>query len=268
MIIFKTFSKATSAALLLFTFFVSSYSEAQPNVDITLVDNGNNELEVRVRPDGPFDGIFSGLVFSIKWSTADSADLGAILQGLPALGYIPIAKSGDQTDTLGDRYQIFAGFGFNPLSTFGASWIGNTEYTIMTIPVLNNSSSFEIVNDAWTAGVNGDFFISLAGQNKTGIIYPTISTNVPLSPEQTYTVNILPNPNKGEFTMVFATEQTENYIIEIVNSLGQVLYTDRLESFSGEFRYEYDLSAQTAGVYFIKITSENENNSVHRIVVE
>jgi len=265
--IFNTLSKAISSALLLCAIFVSTSSIAQPNVDITLVDNGNNELEVRVRPDGPFDGIFSSLVFTIKWATVDGADLGAIQQGLPELGYIPTNKSGDQTDTLGDRYQIFAGFGFNPLSTFGASWTANTEYAIMTIPVLNNSSTFEIVNDAWTAGFNGDYYVSLAGQNKTGIIYPTISTSVPMGPQQDHFVNIVPNPNQGEFTMEFITDHSDDYIIELVNSVGQVIYTKQLDDFSGEYRYEFDLSAESAGVYFLKITGEKDN-SVHRVVVK
>lgn len=266
--IFNSISRAISSALLLCAIFISTSSTAQPNVDITLVDNGNNELEVRVRPDGPFDGIFSSLVFTIKWATVDGADLGAIQQGLPELGYIPTNKSGDQTDTLGDRYQIFAGFGFNPLSTFGASWTANTEYAIMTIPVLNNSSTFEIVNDAWTAGFNGDYFVALAGQNKTGIIYPTITTSVPLGLEQAYTINVLPNPNQGKFTMEFTTEQTDDYLIELVNSVGQVLSTMQLEKFSGEYRYSYDLSTQSSGVYFLRITSEDENISVHPVVVD
>lgn len=267
MTIFNTISRAIAAAVLLCAMLSGTSSTAQPNVDITLADNGNNELEVRVRPDGPFDGIFSSLVFTIKWATADGADLGAIQQGLPELGYIPTSKSGDQTDTLGDRYQIFAGFGFNPLSTFGASWTANTEYAIMTIPVLNNSSTFEIVNDAWTAGSNGDYFVSLAGQNKTGVIYPTIGTSVPMGPEQAFNVNIVPNPNQGEFTMEFTTVNSNNYSIELVNSVGQVLHTKQLEDFSGEYKHDIDLSSESAGVYFLKVSS-GEESSVHRVVVK
>jgi len=268
MSLINTTSRTISAILLLITIFIGTSSKAQqPNVDITLVDNGNNELEVRVRPDGPFDGIFSSLVFTIKWTASDSADLGFVQQVMPESGYIPTSKSGDQTDTLGDRYQIFAGFGDFPLSNFGASWTANTEYAIMTIPVLNNSSTFEIVNDAWTAGFNGDYFISLAGQNRTGIIYPTISTSVPMGPEQAYNVNIVPNPNQGEFTMeFFTTDKTEDYVIELVNSVGQGLYTKQLDDFSGEYRYEFNLSAESSGVYFLKISGEKDS-SVYRVVV-
>jgi len=244
---------------------ISNTISAQPIVDIVLVDNGNNELEVRVRPDGPFDGIFSSLVFTIQWTTSDMADLGFVMQNSPESGYVPISKSGDQWDDNGNRYQIFAGFGFNPLSTYGASWTANTEYTLMTIPVQNNSSVFNIVNDSWTNSMNGDYFVSLAGLNKTGIIY-SIATNILVGPSENYNVNILPNPNQGEFAMEFTTDQQDDYSIELVNSVGQVLFSQQLEKFSGVYNYKFDLTAESSGVYFLKVAGKTDN-TVHRIVV-
>ncbi|MCB0794933.1 MAG: hypothetical protein KDB88_09365, partial [Flavobacteriales bacterium] len=51
-----------------------------PLVDITLVDIGNNELEVRLRPDADFDELLSSISFSIRWNTASGANLGNVTQ--------------------------------------------------------------------------------------------------------------------------------------------------------------------------------------------
>mgnify|MGYP000982236515 CR=1 FL=1 len=88
-----------------------------------------------------------------------------------------------------------------------------------------------------------------------------------MGPQQAFNVTIVPNPNQGEFTMEFTTDNSNNYDIELVNSVGQVLYTKRLEDFSGEFNYDVDLSSESAGVYFLKISSE-EDSSVHRVIVK
>lgn len=241
--------------------------QAQPNVDITLVDNGNNELEVRVRPDAGFDGIFSSLVFTLRWNANDGADLGAISQVVPTIAYMPISKSGDQTDDNGDRYQVFAGFGFSPLSTFGVNWDPNTEYTLMTIPVVNGASAFELVNDNWTDANNGDYYISLGGQDRTGIIYFTNTVSVEMGPDQTYNVEVLPNPNQGDFTMVFTTSELNDHSIELVNSLGQVLYQENLKQFTGTYRHQFNLKDEGAGVYFLRINGEKDG-AVHRVVVK
>lgn len=240
-------------------------SAQQPTVDITLVDNGGSELEVRVRPDGPFDGIFSALLFTIRWNAADGADLGAVDQtGLLADDYMPLSKSGDQTDANGDRYQIFAGFGFGSLASFGANWEAGMEYTLMTIPVLNGSSAFQLVNDSWTDANNGDFFISLGGVESTGIIYST-SVSVEAGANDIYDLNILPNPNNGNFTVQLDAEGLQNAELQLVNALGQVLFSQQLNN--GQFIRQFDLTQEGQGVYFLRLENEKEI-AVHRIVVE
>ena len=254
----------------LFTAFLaillSSSSTAQPNVDITLLDNGNNELEVRIRPDGPFDGIFSSLAFTIRWNENDGADLGFVSQTAPSIFYMPTGKSGDQIDDNGNRYQIFAGFGFSSLSANGAAWVANTEYTIFTIPVLNGTSAFEIVNDNWTNEMNGDYFVSLGGVNTTGMIYST-ATGIEVGPREDLILNVHPNPNNGEFTLDITSEHSSDLNIEILNSVGQIMRTESLENFSGTYKNDLDLTSESKGVYFIRISNE-ENSTIHRFVVE
>ena len=86
---------------------------------------------------------------------------------------MPIAKSGPERDNGHWRYQVFAGFGFFQMSAYGAVWAANTEVLLMKIPIIGGADSFRITNDAFTASisVNGNYFVSLNGQPRTGIIY-------------------------------------------------------------------------------------------------
>lgn len=221
-----------------------------PQVDITLVDNGNNELEVRVRPDGDFDGLFSSLVFTIRWDASSNADLGAISQVLPAAVYMPITKSGPQTDDAGNRYQIFAGFGFTPLNGLGASWSAGNEYALMTIPVLNGTSTFEIVNDAWTGDIanNGDYYVSLNGSDQTGVIY-TISTGVEMGDPLWTSFDVLPNPADDQAVVQVTLDVPGDVVIDVVNGMGQVVLRRELKGVSGTLREVLDVTGLATGVY-------------------
>ena len=221
-----------------------------PQVDITLVDNGNNDLEVRWRPDVDFDGLFSSLVFSIRWDAASNADLGSVSQTLPAVVYMPISKSGPQTDAGGFRYQIFAGFGFTPLNNINESWSAGAEYALMTIPVQNGTSTFEIVNDSWTGDIsnNGDYYVSLNGSDQTGIIY-TISTGVEMGDPLAASFELLPNPATDQAIVQVTLEQPAAVVIEVMNAMGQVVVRHELPGSSGTLRETLDLKGLSAGVY-------------------
>ena len=110
---------------------ITFFSLAQlPVVDLTIAPGTNNDLEVRLRPTLDFDGVLSGLVVTVRWDAASSAHLGGISQTVPANQYVALGKSGGEIDDSGNRYQVFAGFGFTALSDIPTQWTAGTEYTI------------------------------------------------------------------------------------------------------------------------------------------
>lgn len=166
--------KSSSRILItLVLFFASFTASAQVAVDIGLFNTAPDTLEVRLRPDASFSGIVSNVVFTIRWQANSGVNLGVIDESYPEIAYIPMAKSGIEVDSNGFRYQVFAGFGFFPMSNFGAAWAAGQEVVLMRIPILNGTSFYEIVNDSWTGSIsnNGEYFVSLGGINSTGIIY-------------------------------------------------------------------------------------------------
>ena len=237
---------------------LASTAQAQlPEVDIRLVDSGNGEVEVRVRPDGTFDGLFSSIVFTVRWETSTNATLGTGQQVIPALIYMPVSVSGPTRDSLGYRYQIYAGFGFNTLQSQGVTWQPNTEYTLMTIPIVNGTQGqlFEIVNDPFTAAYNGDYYVSLNGVDKTGGIYSG-STSINSIGARSPGLSIMPNPATDNVMVSVSLLERNNGRLVLMNSLGQVVRSEDLRGAIGRSTRTWDLSGLAPGVYVVELQGE------------
>ncbi|MBL8010673.1 MAG: T9SS type A sorting domain-containing protein [Flavobacteriales bacterium] len=248
--------------------FLSTFTWAQlPMVDIALADNGAGELEVRVRPDGDFDEFFASIVFTIRWDAASGANLDQIAQAAPVSFYMPVIKSGPETDAGGYRYQIFAGFGTNALSAFGESWTAGNEILLMTIPVVNGTSLFEIVNDSWTGDVNnnGDFYVSLNGQDQTGIIYQ-LSTGVRVEGAPGAGFSAHPNPSAGPVVLdLNIPEDVRSAVVEWHDASGRVVRTDRITG-RGAVRFAVDVTGLERGTYMARLTCDGVM-STERVVL-
>jgi hypothetical protein len=71
-------------------------------------------------------------------------------------------------------------------------------------------------------------------------------------------VRVFPNPNEGMFTINFkSTDVTESFRVDVVNSIGQIVYTERVTNFNGNYSQQLDLSAEADGVYIINIFTDN-----------
>ncbi len=68
--------------------------------------------------------------------------------------------------------------------------------------------------------------------------------------------SLYPNPNDGRFELRFNVDKKENYVLEIYDVLGQVVYREDLTSFSGTYSKQIDLSTKERGVYTIRLKSE------------
>jgi len=80
------------------------------------------------------------------------------------------------------------------------------------------------------------------------------------------TLKIYPNPTRGLFNVEFATATATNVEISIVNMVGQVI-SNEVVTVNGLYNNQFDLSNESAGVYFIKFTTD-EGVLTERITVE
>lgn len=233
---------------------------AQGRVDIGLYRNGGN-LEVRVRPEADFNGIFSSLVFTIRWDRTSGASLGDMLQEDPARQYIPIMRSGNVREAGSTNYQVYAGFGMSPMSSHAAQWRAGEEYVIASIPV-TGKADFELVNDAFTQEPtnNANYYVALGGVDKTGVIFKSLT-----SADEDNSVLIQPNPTNGQFVFTFNVASPSDITVDVLNSLGQSIYNERRTGFEGTFRKEMNLSGQSTGAYYLRI-KRGEQVTSHKIV--
>lgn len=234
--------------------------QAQSPVDIGLRSTGD-ALEVVLRPGNDFSGIVSSVVFTIRWDRSSGASLGEPIQeGNPA-NYIPVQHSGGVREVGSYDYQVYAGFGTRPMHTLSTAWTASKEYVIATIPV-TGVADFELVNDAWTAEAtsNADYYLALGGVDRTGIIYKGLA-----NASGDGNVTILPNPNKGIFTFAVDVDKAVDLTVEVVNSLGQSIFTDEVTNFSGTYRRDMDITSMSSGVYILKV-GRGDTVTSHKIV--
>ena len=57
--------------------------------------------------------------------------------------------------------------------------------------------------------------------------------------------------------MTFTSEDVQNLEVKVVNVVGEVVYTENLQQFVGEYTKLIDLANYTKGVYFLEITTDN-----------
>ncbi|MEO8066881.1 MAG: T9SS type A sorting domain-containing protein [Flavobacteriales bacterium] len=237
-----------------------------PLVDISLTNVGGTSLEVRVRPDLDFDGVVASSVFTVRWDAASGANLGPETQPIDVVTYHSINKSGVEVDDGTFRYQPFAGFGFSSLLSEGTSWTAGSEYVLCTIPVLNGTSVFEIVNDAWTSANNADYFMSLNGSNQTGIIY-----GGPLWIEQGLAtangMQLQPNPAAHRTELMLSAEEATNVELRLCDPAGREVWQRTYGALNGTRQETIDLTGFDAGTYLMRLNSD-QGTQVLRLVIQ
>lgn len=83
---------------------------------------------------------------------------------------------------------------------------------------------------------------------------------------------MIPNPNKGDFTVKgnLGTSGQQTVAIEITNTIGQVVYKQNLVVVDGVINQHIQLDNNLAsGVYLLNLSSDNHSqNTVFHFVVE
>jgi len=80
-----------------------------------------------------------------------------------------------------------------------------------------------------------------------------------------YTLTIYPNPTKGVFNINFETLILQDININIINSLGQQVYTSPFNNHIGTLNEKVDLASFSEGLYFVKITNNHGELITQRI---
>ena len=158
-------------------------------------------------------------------------------------GPYTFARIALRVNTPGSSWQTAGGFGVNyptfMVMKFGL--LGGTEYRAQgrtfCDPVVTSYRSTWTAPIVWTQP--GVAPIRLDGGN-------TINN-----------LEVYPNPSKDIFNVSFVSEDIQNLEIRVLNLIGEVIYTEGLEQFVGEYTKSINMSSYTKGVYFLEITTND-----------
>jgi hypothetical protein len=70
-------------------------------------------------------------------------------------------------------------------------------------------------------------------------------------------LDVYPNPSRDVFNVAFTSDDVQDLEVRVVNIVGEVIYTEDLQQFVGEYTKSLDLATYTKGVYFLEITTNN-----------
>ena len=105
-----------------------------------------------------------------------------------------------------------------------------------------------------------NYYISNVGQcdiYDSLILDSCVSVQSVLSVEQYESqFRILPNPNNGLFILQLKQSAQSASKIEIINTLGELIYADKMQK--GESRKEIDLTQHASGIYTCRIIKEEK----------
>ena len=68
---------------------------------------------------------------------------------------------------------------------------------------------------------------------------------------------IYPNPSKDIFNVSFISEIKQSIQVRLVNLLGEVIFTENLEKFEGEYSHSFNLSEYSKGIYLLELDTDN-----------
>ncbi len=126
-------------------------------------------------------------------------------------------------------------------------------------------------NPTYVYNANGTYTVTLTVYNGCGMSDSTFTVTITEigieEPGFAQTMNIYPNPTRGNVAVEFNVQGQDDVTIRIVNALGQVISEHDLGNVSGEVSEKFDLSRQPKGVYLLQIDS-NEGRVIRRITLQ
>lgn len=181
-----------------------------PMMDLTMADNGQGQLEFRVRPDGDFGEVFSALTFTVRWPQSAGIALDTSVLLHPGGDYIPVGAVHTLGESGGYYYRTFNGFGLSFVTDFAPALRAHREYPICTADILVPGTEFELVNDAWTDSNNRSYYCSLGGSDRTGSYFTSAEPTVDVRSFDpgTGNVNVFLTPHEDFFGWVTSLDFT------------------------------------------------------------
>ncbi len=96
---------------------------------------------------------------------------------------------------------------------------------------------------------------------------PTLPTSINANILKEIQFKIYPNPTHNYSTLDFEIKESSNVIMNVLNQLGQKIYSDNLGNFPrGQFKQRIDVSSLPKGIYLIQLNINDHNSNIKKII--
>lgn len=142
----------------------------------------------------------------------------------------------------------------------------NPNNTDLSVNIISGNSPFIY---QWNTGEttpiitpinNGSYWVIVTDNN--GCVSDTVYYNVNWIPSnvsefQIDKLNIYPNPSNDIFYIQFKSTINQNITLRIINIIGEEIYSEFLNDYTGEFSKNINLHNKSKGVYYLEIITSN-----------
>ncbi len=70
-------------------------------------------------------------------------------------------------------------------------------------------------------------------------------------------LEIYPNPSRDVFNVEFTSETKQTIEVRLVNLVGEIIFTENLVDFEGEYTHSFNLSEYSKGIYLLELDTDN-----------
>jgi hypothetical protein len=155
---------------------------------------------------------------------------------------VPIVKLGNDTIVM-NNLTLNAG---NPGATY----------------LWNNGATTQMVN----ISASGQYIVAVTGTNGCvgrDTIIVNVLNGIEENMQNAFQVNAYPNPsNHTGFTLSFEMPEREDVEIRIINTLGMVVYSEKIDKFQGTYRNRISTEHLASGIYVADISAGGVRNNI------
>ncbi|MBA3705555.1 MAG: T9SS type A sorting domain-containing protein, partial [Bacteroidetes bacterium] len=108
------------------------------------------------------------------------------------------------------------------------------------------------------ANTFGRFMIEAVVTNITGIASYELSNSNLL---------VFPNPANDQLNLIFTDKTAESFDMKLIGLNGQVVYSENIKQFAGQFSHTLNVSGYAKGIYFLQVTTDKAV-STKKIVIQ
>jgi thiol-disulfide isomerase/thioredoxin len=188
-----------------------------------------------VENNGSGTGNLQALALSVE-----STDNNTVMNGLNWYGgYYAYPKFAYTTATNYQYYHYSVNHGFNS---------GSIPFFVMICPNISDPAHSDIVK--YDVGYSGGMFNAYQTElDNCSTAYASIDARG----NETFMFSIYPNPSNDVTNVEFNLNQISNVQVQVVNSLGQIVFNNNLGDISGSNKVLVNTSDLDAGLYFINV---------------